>query len=98
MIACTTVRPGHDCYFMAAHGCSFDGGTCSQVVDECEGCGNSADFKAGTFCSVYADPAAQWEKGICPFATHQRYVPSAKGAISTNPLKASKRAAGGGRK
>jgi hypothetical protein len=94
MIACTTVRPGVDCLFMAASGCSFEGGTCNQLDEQCEGCANVVEYKAGKFCNVYAEPSAQWEQGICAFATHQRYVPSAKGAISTNPLKASKRAAG----
>ena len=98
MISCTTVRPGTGCHFMAASGCAFDGGTCYQVVEQCEGCANVVEFKAGKFCTSYAEPEAQWSLGICPTATHQRYVPSAKGAISTNPLKASKRAAGGGRR
>ena len=98
MIACNTVRPGVECEFMAAHGCNYDGGTCYQVNEICEGCSNVVEFKSGKFCAVYAEPAAQWELGICSFASHQRYVPSAKGAISTNPLKASKRAAGGGRR
>ena len=95
MIQCNTVRPGIECEFMAASGCMYDGNTCYQVHEECEGCANVVEFKAGKFCSVYAEPAAQWELGICSFATHKRYVPASKGAISTNPLKASKRAAGG---
>jgi len=92
MIACNTVRPGTPCEFMVASGCSFDGSTCYQIPEQCTGCGNVVELAAGKFCAVYAEPAAQWEGGICAFATHQRYVPGVKGTISTNPLKASKRA------
>jgi hypothetical protein len=93
---CNTVRPGAECEFMRPIGCSYEGATCYQIADECDGCANVVEFKAGKFCKVYAEPAARWELGICAFATHQRYEAASKGAISTNPLKASKRAAGGG--
>ena len=79
---------------MSAAGCTYEAGTCHQIADDCEGCAHVVEQKSGKFCEAYPEPAAQWEQGICPFASHQRYVPSAKEVISTNPLKASKRAGG----
>ncbi len=93
-LKCNTVRPGFACEFMSAAGCTFDVGTCHQTVEDCGECAHIAELKSGKFCGIYPEPAAQWEQGICPFATHRRYVPSAQQIISTNPLKASKRAAG----
>ena len=95
---CNTVRPGVSCEFMSAAGCNFDIGTCHQIVEDCEGCTHVQEQKSGKFCEVYPEPAAQWEGGICPVASHRRYVPSSSEVISTNPLKASKRAAGGRRR
>lgn len=97
-IQCNTVRPGFACGFMSAGGCTFEIGTCQQIVEKCEGCTHTLELKSGKFCEVYPSPAAQWEGGICPFASHQRFVPTSKEIISTNPLKASKRAAGTRRK
>ena len=33
---CTTIRPGKDCNFMKSSGCSYNGGLCFEVVDNCQ--------------------------------------------------------------
>ena len=91
---CTTVRPGIECPFMTKNGCSFNGGRCNPIVEQCEGCARIIHYNGASYCSSYADPSAKWAFGTCNFATH-----SGKGAAGAeaklNPLKASKRRARG---
>jgi len=87
---CTTIREGHECFFMKKTGCSYNNGVCREVVEQCEGCGHIGTFVAGKYCLSYPEPALKWRNGNCNFATHLKVTGAAKDKI--NPLKASKRA------
>ena len=93
---CTTIKKktegydGHDCNFMTKKGCSYIGGSCLPVVDQCNGCKKTIELEAGVFCLASPDPPAKWRQGKCNMATHVAAAP-AKKAIKINPLKASKR-------
>ncbi|RUA02553.1 MAG: hypothetical protein DSY89_02660 [Deltaproteobacteria bacterium] len=88
---CTTVRNGKPCPFMTAKGCSYTGGICHEVVDQCDGCNRTIQFGSGWYCATFPEPAAKWRKGDCNFATHVTKVETKSAKV--NPLKASKRAA-----
>lgn len=91
---CVTEKKGAECAFMSLKGCNFNGGHCHRVVDDCHGCSRAETFETGTFCKVVPHPAVKWNVGSCNFATHvSRNV--AEKSQKINPLKASKRAAGG---
>lgn len=89
-MVCTTVKEGVECPFMTANGCSFNGGVCHEIVEQCNGCDRNAQFSSGWFCSACPDPAVKWKTGNCNLATHVTTVSSSK-AQKLNPLKASKR-------
>ncbi len=95
---CNTVRPGVECIFMRATGCSFEGGSCRPIADDCVGCERIVKWQGQEYCGTYPEPAAQWEGGMCNYATHRRVSVATGEVLSSNPLKASKRAAGGGRR
>ncbi|MGB5423817.1 MAG: hypothetical protein WBN03_16760, partial [Desulfobacterales bacterium] len=40
---CTTVREGRECPFMTAKGCSYNGGICHEIVEQCNGCGRKVE-------------------------------------------------------
>ena len=88
---CTTIRKGQECPFMSANGCSYNGGICHEVVEQCDGCNRKTELAAGWFCASCPDPGLKWETGNCNLATHVSTSSSAKRA-KLNPLKASKRA------
>lgn len=88
---CTTVRNGVDCSFMKKNGCSYNGGSCIAIAEQCKGCDRTINFESGVYCGVAPEPALKWKNGICNMATH------IKAAVATpqakvNPIKASKRA------
>jgi len=87
---CETTRKGAECAFMSKSGCSYNGGTCKPVVDECNDCGRSVKCETGMYCSASPDPAIKWKNGPCNLATH---VSNGVAEIKTkvNPIKASKR-------
>ena len=89
-MVCTTVREGFDCPFMTAKGCSYNGGICHEIVEECNGCNRSAQFSSGWYCTACPEPSSKWKIGNCNLASH---VTKASNAAKTklNPLKASKR-------
>ena len=89
---CSTVKEGTSCAFMSAKGCSFNGGSCYTVVEQCEGCAQIKEYDSGQYCLTYGNPAAKWSLGRCNFATHLKEAKKDEKKI--NPLKASKRAAG----
>jgi hypothetical protein len=91
-MVCTSVKEGHDCFFMNNKGCGFNGGTCHTIVEQCEGCQKVKDFPTGKYCLVFPDPASKWRYGNCNMATHLQ-VTSTKENGKLNPLKASKRMA-----
>jgi hypothetical protein len=88
---CTTIKEGMECPFMSANGCSYNGGICHQVVEQCQGCNRGAEYTSGWYCSACPEPAMKWKNGSCNLASH---VSSAGAATKAkiNPLKASKRA------
>jgi len=87
---CTTTRNGDECVFMKADGCSFEGGTCSSIVEQCEGCAKVKDYESGKYCTAFPQPEAQWRLGSCNMATHVQ-TESAESKKKINPIKASKR-------
>ena len=86
---CLTVKPGIECMFMNKTGCSFNGGTCHQVVDNCHGCDRVIETDTGVYCRTFPDPISKWKRGTCNFATHVKTAVKVQQKI--NPLKASKR-------
>ena len=94
---CQTVLRGTECTFWGNQGCVFPGGSCHIVVENCEGCDRVVEGSIGRVCSAYPAPAKKWVDGICNFATHVKVeIKSEEARI--NPLKASKKAAGGKKK
>jgi len=87
---CTTVRAGDDCVFMKKNGCSFNGGACLPVIDQCSGCQRTGEYETGVYCKAAPDPALKWKNGNCNFATHVKVEEAAK-KQKINPIKASKR-------
>jgi len=87
---CSTVKEGTFCAFMSATGCSFNGGHCHPVVEQCQGCAQIQEYSGSQYCKTYGNPAAKWAHGRCNFATHMK--DEAKTEKKINPLKASKRA------
>ena len=90
---CATIKEGTSCTFMAKTGCTYTGGRCLAVVEQCQGCNNVREFPAGVFCTVFANPASKWTLGRCNFATHVKGE-GKKEEKMLNQLKASKRQAG----
>ena len=87
---CTTVKKGVECPFMTAKGCSYNGGICHEVVEQCHGCNRTTEFSSKWYCTACPDPSLKWKTGDCNFASHVIKASStAKAKI--NPLKASKR-------
>ena len=91
---CESIKPGVDCTFMSKKGCSFNGGGCKTVVEECTGCDRTLGSNGSTYCASFPDPAAKWRRGACNLATHVKNGKQ-ETAQKVNPLKASKRQAAG---
>nr|HID57740.1 hypothetical protein [Desulfobacterales bacterium] len=89
-MVCATVKKGQECTFMSKKGCTFNGGSCYQIVDQCKGCNHVTEFSSGWYCTAYPDPSAKWRNGNCNFATHLKQETKNRNN-KTNPLKASKR-------
>lgn len=87
---CTTVKKGVECTFMTAKGCSFNGGSCYEILEACNGCGRSQSFEGGWYCSAAPDPSIKWKNGNCNLATHVA-TESTEKTQKVNPIKASKR-------
>jgi hypothetical protein len=94
---CQTVLPGKECTFWGKQGCILVDGSCQTVVDNCEGCERIVESTIGRVCSAYPTPEMKWTGGICNFATHVK-VEIKTEDLKINPLKASKKASGGGKK
>lgn len=86
---CTTIRKGEECSFMTKKGCTYKGGACHQIVDECGGCTRTRELESGWYCTACPEPAMKWKNGNCNLATHVERE-TAEG-VKINPLKASKR-------
>ncbi len=90
---CQTTKKGDDCHFMSKNGCTYNGGTCQPIVEQCEGCEKIKEYAGGKYCSAYPNPALKWKNGTCNFATHVKREVKKEKVI--NALKASKRKAAG---
>jgi hypothetical protein len=80
---------------MTPEGMLYNGALFQPITEQCDGCSRIRDFEDVRYCSSYPRPAAKWSMGTCNFSTHTRVVAAAQAKV--NPLKASKRAAKGGR-
>jgi len=89
-MVCTTMKQGENCLFMTKNGCSYNGGICHEIVEQCNGCSRSAELSSGWYCTASPDPSMKWKNGNCNLATHIAKT-SANGKTKLNPLKASKR-------
>ena len=87
---CATIKKGTECAFMTSKGCSYNGGICHQIIDQCEGCKRGTELSSGWYCSACPDPSIKWKNGNCNLATHVT-IESNKAKTKINPLKASKR-------
>lgn len=87
---CTTVKAGSECAFMTKVGCGYNGGSCQQIVSECEGCQRVVEMPEGKYCASYPNPSTKWKTSRCNFATHLKATQSQQQA-KVNPIKASKR-------
>ncbi|HNQ46828.1 MAG TPA: PxxKW family cysteine-rich protein [Syntrophorhabdus sp.] len=92
-MVCETLKPGVECLFMKKTGCSYNGGKCYTIVENCEGCSKVVEFETGKYCSSFPYPAQKWQKGSCSMSSHTKKSSQAAGQ-KINPLKASKRSAG----
>jgi hypothetical protein len=90
---CQTVKVGVECIFMKKSGCSYNGGKCYTIVENCEGCSRILEVEAGRYCSSFPYPAQKWQTTTCTMATHIKKAQKAE-EQKINPLKASKRSAG----
>lgn len=88
---CTTLKIGTECVFMIKEGCSFNGGRCHPIVEQCQGCSYVLSFATGQYCKSYSDPRIKWLNTRCNFATHYRVETKEEQRKKLNPLKASKR-------
>jgi len=75
---------------MKTKGCSYLGGACLPIIDECNGCSRTSDYETGAYCTAAPDPSLKWKNGNCNIATHIKAAEAAK-KQKINPIKASKR-------
>ena len=91
-MVCQTIKAGTECIFMAKGGCTYNGGKCHPVVEQCQGCDRIIQYPNGSYCNSYSEPRLKWTNGSCNFATHVKKVQNNTGPVKKlNPLKASKR-------
>ncbi len=88
---CQTVRKGYDCPFMSVKGCTYNNGSCHEVVEQCGGCNRQVEYGSGWYCTATPDPMVKWKLGNCNMATHVTSA-AATTQAKVNPIKASKRA------
>jgi len=89
-MVCATIKQGVECPFMTQNGCSYNGGICHQIVEQCNGCNRGAEFASGWYCTACPDPTVKWKRGNCNLASHIKATSDSSKA-KINPLKASKR-------
>jgi len=86
---CETIRKGSECPFMTAKGCSYNGGICHEIVENCQGCNRTIEHSSRWYCSACPQPSTKWKAGNCNLASH--LATEAEKKAKVNPLKASKR-------
>ena len=89
-MVCTTIRVGYECPFMTAKGCTYNGGICHEIVENCDGCNRVSEYSSRWYCTACPDPSLKWKNGDCNMASHVTRTSTAKNG-KLNPLKASKR-------
>jgi len=76
---CETVRPGVPCLFWKIRKisdkkkkghCSFIGGKCLPIVEECGTCNYIVNIGPQKFSEAYMKPSTQWIVPPCPMNTH----------------------------
>ena len=87
---CTTIREGMECPFMTSKGCSYNGGICHEIIEQCNGCSRTVSHNSGWYCTACPEPAKKWKVGNCNLASHVSATTS-QAEAKINPLKASKR-------
>ncbi len=92
-MVCQTVKKGEECFFMQSQGCSYNGGSCYPIVEQCNGCNKIKDYTGSQYCTSYPQPENKWKGGKCNFATHVKHETRKDKVV--NALKASKRKAAG---
>ena len=80
---------------MKKSGCSYNGGNCLPVVENCSGCERIQDYPQGKFCKTFAEPKNKWLSSICNMATHVKKEAKPENQKSIDPLKLSKKRAAG---
>jgi len=90
-MVCQTVKLGTECIFMAKNGCTYNGGMCYPIVDQCRGCDRVVEYPSGLYCKSYSEPQLKWLHGPCSLATHAKKLQDRVETKKINPLKASKR-------
>jgi hypothetical protein len=90
-MVCQTVKAGTECIFMGKNGCTYNGGKCYPIVEECRGCDRVVEYPTGLYCQSYSEPRLKWLSGPCNLATHIKKAQNNNEARKLNPLKASKR-------
>ena len=89
---CQSVLPGTECTFWSKQGCVFNGSSCQNVVEDCQGCDRIVEGTIGQVCSVAPAPKQKWAIGLCNMATHRKVELQSTESKMVNPLKASKKA------
>lgn len=91
-MVCQTIKVGTECIFMTKTGCTYNGGKCHPIVDNCNGCGRVVEYPSGLYCKAYTEPGRKWVNGSsCSLATHVKKDNGTVEMKKLNPLKASKR-------
>jgi hypothetical protein len=90
-MVCQTIKTGTECIFMTKKGCTYNGGKCHPVVEQCQGCERIVEYPTGHYCNSYSEPRLKWLNSSCNFATHIKRAQINNDAKKLNPLKASKR-------
>jgi len=90
-MVCQTIKAGTECVFMGKKGCTYNGGKCHPIVEECHGCDRIVEYATGAYCNSYSEPKLKWLSGSCNLATHIKKAQNSNGTKKLNPLKASKR-------
>jgi hypothetical protein len=90
MYECVVIKKGKECPFATKNECSFVGGHCDQIIQQCEGCSRIEDWPEGKYCSSCAAPESKWTRGPCNMASHIEKEKE-KEIKHVDPSKASKR-------
>ena len=94
-MVCKTIRKGMECMFMTPNGCSYNGGGCHKIDEQCNGCNRTVKYSRSWYCTACPEPSIKWKNGNCNLASHVASAASTIVEPKINPLKAAKRKAAG---